>query len=147
MYTDILFCPNQETESERAHTSTEQTILIFSFAPAYFTLLPSVIIQSKEIWNIQSGHRTSRWSIALMTSCWLDCVSERQLVHRRPWLVIRAPEDRRYTLRWFRKLFFPFGPILIVNIILDYNILDMAPLSFRNNLMIPVITAIFESPT
>lgn len=40
----ILFCLNEERESETVHTSMEWTILIFSFALAYFTLLPSVII-------------------------------------------------------------------------------------------------------
>ena len=40
----ILVCLNKERESETVHASMEQNILIFSFALAYFALLPSVII-------------------------------------------------------------------------------------------------------
>lgn len=63
-------------------------------------------------------------------------------MYRRPWLVICAPKDGRYTLRRFRKLLFSFRLTLIVNIILDYNVLDKAPLSFRNSIRMPVITTV-----
>lgn len=75
---------------------------------------------------------------------------EQEAAHTQEALVSHMCSGReRSTLRRFRKLLFP-GLTPIAKMMLDYNVLDTAPLDFRNNATSCIITIIyhcFESPS